>query len=92
MFLLDVCWHYLLCVILFAACLIFVQKGKKKTALLLTGAMLVISAVGFYLVYMGPFRESGKTFLGYVTRYGVVSLSIFLFPVLGLLAYIQKSK
>ena len=77
------CWHYLLC----AGLLFLCNKARQDRRLLLctitTALMAVVAVFGFWLVYAGPFAESGKTFAGYITRYGAYSLPIFAFPLTG---------
>lgn len=80
---LSLCWHYLLCIALLFLC----HKAKRSRRFLLcaaaTGLMLVVAVVGFWLVYVGPFAESGKTFAMYITRYAAFTLPIFAFPLAG---------
>ena len=77
------CWHYLLC----AGLLFLCSKARRSNRFLLCTAatilMVIVSVFGFWLVYAGPFAESGKTFAGYITRYGAYSLPIFAFPLTG---------
>ena len=87
------CWHYLLC----AGLLFLCNKARQDRRLLLctitTALMAVVAVFGFWLVYTGPFAESGKTFAGYITRYGAYSLPIFLFPLAGLvLTMLSRNK
>ena len=60
------------------------RKGENRALARLVFVVLILaSAAGFALLYLGPFAKSGKTFASYVTRYAVVSLSLFLFPIAG---------
>ena len=85
-------WHYLLCAVLLLLCYKAGQKRRLSLCAAATVLMAVVSVVGFLLVYAGPFAESGKTFAGYVTRYGVYSLPIFLFPLAGLILTLLSRK
>ena len=78
-------WHYLLCAGLLLLCYKAGQNHRFSLCAAITVLMTVVSVVGFWLVYAGPFVESGKTFVGYITRYGAYSLPIFLFPLAGLI-------
>lgn len=78
-----VCWHYLLCGLLLWGCWQWRKAGKHALAVLCVFCMAVAAVVGFFLVYSGPFLESGKNFYHYVTVYGIVTLPIFLFPLGG---------
>ena len=86
------CWHYLLCAGLLWLCLW--AKRREKQSLMTAAALLMIfaAAAGFLLVYMGPFQESGKTFVMYVTKYALYSLPVFLFPLAGLAAVYSGGK
>lgn len=86
------CWHYLLCAGLLLLCYKGGQNHRFSLCAAITVLMTVVSVVGFWLVYAGPFVESGKTFAGYVTRYGVYSLPIFLFPLAGLILTLLSRK
>ena len=86
------CWHYLLCAVLLLLCYKAGQNHRSPLCAATTALMAVVSAVGFWLVYAGPFAESGKTFSGYVTRYGAYSLPIFLFPLAGLILTLLSRK
>ena len=85
-------WHYLLCAGLLLLCYKAEQKRRLSLCAATTVLMAVVSVVGFLLVYAGPFAESGKTFAGYVTRYGAYSLPIFLFPTAGLILTLLSRK
>ena len=85
-------WHYLLCAGLLLLCYKAGQNRRFSLCAAITALMLAVSVVGFWLVYAGPFVESGKTFAGYVTRYGVYSLPIFLFPLAGLILTLLSRK
>ena len=89
---LSLCWHYLLCAGLLLLCYKAGQNRRCSLCAAITALMLAVSVVGFWLVYAGPFVESGKTFAGYVTRYGVYSLPIFLFPLAGLILTLLSRK
>ena len=82
---LSLCWHYILC----AGLLFLCYKGKHNRRFPLcaatTGLMLMVSVIGFWLVYAGSFAESGKTFAMYITRYAGFTLPIFVFPLAGLI-------
>ena len=86
------CWHYLLCAVLLFLCNKARRSHRFPLCAAITALMAVISVVGFWLVYAGPFVESGKTFAGYVTRYGAYSLPIFLFPLAGLILTLLSRK
>ncbi len=81
---LDFCWHYLLCAAALYGCWRCCKAGRFGPALALTVLMVIVSAVGFFEVYSGPFVESGKSFAAYVDRYALFSLPVFLFPLAGL--------
>ena len=85
-------WHYLLCAVLLLLCYKAGQNRRHPLCAAITALMLAVSAVGFWLVYAGPFVESGKTFARYVTRYGTYSLPIFLFPLAGLILTLRSLK
>ena len=85
-------WHYLLCAGLLLLCYKAGQNRRLPLCAAITALMLAVSAVGFCLVYAGPFVESGKTFVGYITRYGAYSLPIFLFPLAGLVLTVRSHK
>ena len=85
-------WHYLLCAGLLLLCYKAGQNHHFSLCAAITVLMTVVSVVGFWLVYAGPFVESGKTFAGYVTRYGAYSLPIFLFPLAGLILTLLSRK
>ena len=89
---LSLCWHYLLCAVLLLRCYKAGQNRRHTLCAAITALMLSVSAVGFWLVYAGPFVESGKTFVGYITRYGAYSLPIFLFPLAGLFLTLRSLK
>ena len=87
------CWHYLLCAGLLFLCNKARGSHHFSACAIITALMAVASAAGFWLVYTGPFAESGKTFAGYITRYGAYSLPIFLFPLAGLvLTMLSRNK
>ena len=85
-------WHYLLCAVLLLLCYKAGQNRRFPLCAAATVLMAVVSVVGFWLVYTGPFVESGKTFSGSVTRYGAYSLPIFLFPLAGLILTLLSRK
>lgn len=85
-------WHYLLCAVLLLLCYKAGQNRRFPLCAAATVLMAVVSVVGFWLVYTGPFVESGKTFSGYVTRYGAYSLPIFLFPLAGIILTLLSRK
>lgn len=85
-------WHYLLCAGLLLLCYKAGQNHHFSLCAAITVLMTVVSVVGFWLVYAGPFVESGKTFVGYITRYGAYSLPIFLFPLAGLILTLLSRK
>ena len=85
-------WHYLLCAGLLLLCYKAGQNHRFSLCAAITVLMTVVSVVGFWLVYAGPFVESGKTFVGYITRYGAYSLPIFLFPLAGLVLTLLSRK
>ena len=85
-------WHYLLCAVLLLLCYKAGQNRRFPLCAAATVLMAVVSVVGFWLVYTGPFVESGKTFAGYVTRYGAYSLPIFLFPLAGVVLTVLSRK
>ena len=85
-------WHYLLCAGLLLLCYKAGQNHRFSLCAAITVLMTVVSVVGFWLVYAGPFVESGKTFVGYITRYGAYSLPIFLFPLAGLILTLLSRK
>ena len=86
------CWHYLLCAGLLLLCYKAGQNHRFSLRAAITALIAVVSVVGFWLVYAGPFVESGKTFVGYITRYGAYSLPIFLFPLAGLVLTLLSRK
>ena len=86
------CWHYLLCAGLLLLCYKAGQNHRFSLCTAITALIAVVSVVGFWLVYAGPFVESGKTFVGYITRYGAYSLPIFLFPLAGLILTLLSRK
>ena len=88
----SVCWHYLLCAGLLFLCNKARQARRFPLCAASTALMAVASTIGFWLVYAGQFAESGKTFVGYVTRYGAYSLPIFVFPLAGLVLTILCKK
>ena len=85
-------WHYLLCAGLLLLCYKAGQNHRFSLCAAITALMLAVSVVGFWLVYAGPFVESGKTFAVYVTRYCIYSLPIFLFPLAGLILTLLSRK
>ena len=85
-------WHYLLCAVLLLLCYKAGQNRRFSLCATATGLMAAVSVVGFWLVYAGPFVESGKTFVGYITRYGAYSLPIFLVPLAGLILTLLSRK
>ena len=85
-------WHYLLCAGLLLLCYKAGQNHRFSLCAAITILMTVVSVVGFWLGYAGPFVESGKTFVGYITRYGAYSLPIFLFPLAGLVLTLLSRK
>ena len=60
--------------------------------MLLVALSAVIACVGFFLVFFGLFVESGTTFQMYLTRDGLYTLPIFLFPVVGFLLAFRVKK
>ena len=86
------CWHYILCSLCLNAGWKLSWSGRRRAALLLAALSAVVACVGFFLVFFGPFVESGKTFQMYVTRYGLYTLPIFLFPVVGFLLAFRAKK
>ena len=86
------CWHYLLCAGLLFLCNKARRSHRFPLCVAITTLMAAVSALGFWLVYAGPFAESGKTFAGYVTRYGAYSLPIFLFPLAGIVLTLLSRK
>ena len=86
------CWHYLLCAGLLFLCSKARRADRLPLCAGLTALMAVVSGLGFWLVYAGPFAESGKTFAGYITRYGAYSLPIFVFPLAGLVLTMLSRK
>jgi len=86
------CWHYLLCSLCLNAGWKLSRSGRRRAAFLLAALSACIACVGFFLVFFGPFVESGKTFQMYLTRYGLYTLSIFLFPAVGFLLAFRSKK
>lgn len=89
---LPLAWHYLLCSALLFFCWNAAVKKRFPLCVTATILMFVLAAVGFWLVYAGPFVESGKTFTMYVTRYAVYTLPIFAFPLAGLLLSLRSRR
>ena len=85
-------WHYAACYFLVIACWLCSRAGKTRLALALVGLTCVVAVAGFFLVYAGPFAQSGKTMEMYIGRYGLISLPIFLFPCAAFLASAWSGK
>ena len=90
--LIPLCWHYVLCFVLLLLLVVFLKQQKRKAVMLTGCCMALVSIVGFIVIYFGPFAQSGKTFFGYVTRYGVFSLPVLMFAVVGILFVAKWSK
>ena len=90
--LLSLCWHYVICIPLLI--LVFQCKKRDRTGLAygLAALCLLVSTAGFFLVFHGPFVESGKTFGMYLTRYGLYTLPIFLVPAAAFAMVLWKKK
>lgn len=78
--LLDMIWHYGVCFFLVIGCWISQKLGNQKAAAVLAILTCAAAVAGFFLVYAGPFAQSGKTMGMYIGRYGLFTLPIFLFP------------
>lgn len=89
---LSVCWHYILCIILSCVYVYLTKQNNKKAVILTAAALIMVSVIGFFVVYSGPFVQSGKTFYGYVTRYGIATLPVFIFAVFGAVSIVRWSK
>lgn len=76
-------WHYLLCFLVLVVCFFVFRRRNLVACAVCTCLMAVVSVVGFFVVYSGPFVASGKTLLEYTVGYGPVTLPVFLFPILG---------
>ena len=80
-------WHYAACFFLVVGCWLCRKLGRQKLAMALVVLTCVVAVAGFFLVYAGPFAQSGKTMGMYIGRYGLFTLPIFLFPcIAGLIA------
>ena len=90
--LLPLCWHYVLCFVLLLLLFVFRKQHKCKDVIAIGCCMVLVSIVGFFVVYFGPFAQSGKTFFGYVTRYGIFTLPVLMFAVVGILFAVRWSK
>ena len=85
--LLDMIWHYGVCFFLVIGCWISQKLGNQKAVAVLAILTCAAAVAGFFLVYAGPFAQSGKTIGMYISRYGLFTLPIFLFPcIAGLIA------
>ena len=85
-------WHYAACYFLVITCWLCSRAGKTRLALALVVLTCVVAVAGFFLVYAGPFAQSGKTMEMYIGRYGLISLPIFLFPCAAFLASAWSGK
>ena len=78
-------WHYVVCLVLLLLCKYRVTAEKRWVGFLLSGIMLPIGLAGSALAFQTVFVTSGKTLELYVTKYGIYSLTVFLFPIAGLI-------
>ena len=84
--------HYLLCAALLFLCCTSKKNGLFPLCAAATILMVLVSAVGFYLLYAGLFLPSGKTFAMYVSRYAPYTLPVFLFPLVGFVMTLRCRK
>ena len=86
------CSHYLLCAALLFLCYKCKENGIFSLCALTSVLMALVAAVGSWLLYAGPFVDSGKTFAMFVTYYAPYTLPVFLFPVAGLVLTLRCRK
>ena len=83
----DLVWHYIVCSFLLYLCSEAKKYGEKRKCFVTCVLLCLVAVVGFIVVYLGPFVESGKSFYSYVTYYGIFTLPVLLFPVVGISMY-----
>ena len=90
--LLSFTWHYLSCFFLVLVSYLCKKLGKQKLVVEIAAIVLLIAVAGFFLIYFGPFVESNKSFYEYLTKYGVCTLPIFIFPCIAVWFALWKPK
>ena len=88
--LLPLCWHYVLCIPLLVLCYCLKKMGKEKMTVGIAFVIFTVAIAGFFLVYQGPFVQSGKTFHLYLTQYGLCTLPVLLCPCAAALITLKK--